>query len=91
MRSRNPNFSGIRLAAPGSGLFGKLLSIAAGTLLLVAALLFSLFAVSVLADCCSSPTCSGKPDTCADLWTSTCARRCGGRQTRPMSRQQGDA
>ncbi|MBK7954546.1 MAG: hypothetical protein IPK02_11635 [Candidatus Accumulibacter sp.] len=48
MRSRKPNFSGVRLAAPGSGLFGKLLSIAAGTLLLVAALLFSLFAVSVL-------------------------------------------
>jgi hypothetical protein len=48
MRSKNPSFSGIRLAVPGSGLFGKLLTIAAGTLLLVAALLFSLFAVGVL-------------------------------------------
>ncbi len=48
MRSRNPDFSGIRLAAPGSSLLGKLLSIAAGTLVLVVTFLFSLFAVGVL-------------------------------------------
>ncbi|MEF8769670.1 MAG: hypothetical protein ABTS16_14680 [Candidatus Accumulibacter phosphatis] len=47
--SSNPQpFSSLRLTAPASGFFGRLITIAAGTLLLVAALMFSLLALTVL-------------------------------------------
>ena len=47
--SSNPQpFSSLRLAAPASGFFGRLITIAAGALLLVAALMFSLLALTVL-------------------------------------------
>lgn len=48
MNSKDPNFSGMRLAAPGGSVFGKLLAIAAGTLLLVVGFMFSLLAFAVV-------------------------------------------
>lgn len=48
MSSNDPPFSRLRLAVPGSGLFGRLITIAAGALLLVAALMFSLLVLAVL-------------------------------------------
>lgn len=48
MSSNDPPFSNLRLAVPGSGLFGRLITIAAGALLLVVALMFSLLVLAVL-------------------------------------------
>ncbi|HMW55531.1 MAG: hypothetical protein J5X22_08540 [Candidatus Accumulibacter sp.] len=48
MSSNDPPFSSLRLAVPGSGFFGRLITIAVGALLLVAALMFSLLVLAVL-------------------------------------------
>lgn len=48
MNSNHEHFSSMRLAASGSGAFGKLFTLAAGAVLLVVALMFSLLALGVL-------------------------------------------
>ena len=48
MNHRNPHFSGIRLAAPGSGIFVRLLTIASAATLLAIGLMFSLLALALL-------------------------------------------